>query len=52
MKWKELFSAASGLPGEYLLCDRRFTADDARAGFNAEFNAETGKEILLLAKKT
>lgn len=65
---KEQFSAASGLPGEYLLCDRRFTADEirfwaescglavtesrfVRAGFDAEFDASTGKEILLITKK-
>ena len=65
---KEQFSSASGLPGEYLLCDRRFTADEirswaeacglsvsesrfVRAGFDAEFDASTGKEILLITKK-
>ena len=66
---KEQFSAASGLPGEYLLCDRRFTVDEirswaeecglavtesrfVRAGFDAEFDASTGKEILLITKKS
>ena len=66
---KEQFSARSGLPGEYLLCDRRFTADEirawaeacglavtevrfVRAGFDAEFDASTGKEILLITKRT
>ena len=65
---KEQFSAKSGLPGEYLLCDRRFTADEiriwaescglivaesrfVRAGFDAKFDATTGKEILLITKK-
>jgi hypothetical protein len=53
---------------EYLLCDRRFTADEirawaeacglavtevrfVRAGFDAEFDASTGKEILLITKE-
>ena len=66
---KEQFSARSGLPGEYLLCDRRFTADEirawveacglavkevrfVRAGFDVEFDASTGKEILLITKRT
>ena len=66
---KEQFSARSGLPGEYLLCDRRFTADEihawaeacglavkevrfVRAGFDTEFDALTGKEILLITKRT
>ena len=65
---KEQFSARSGLPGEYLLCDRRFTADEirswaeacglavtevrfVRAGFGDEFDASTGKEILLITKR-
>ena len=65
---KEQFSAKSGLPGEYLLCDRRFTLEEirtwaeacglavtesrfVRAGFDAEFDASTGKEILLITKK-
>ena len=65
---KEQFSAKSGLPGEYLLCDRRFTVEEirawaeacglavtesrfVRAGFDAEFDASTGKEILLITKK-
>ena len=65
---KEQFSAKSGLPGEYLLCDRRFTAKEirswaeecglvvtssrfVRSGFDAEFDASTGKEILLITKK-
>ena len=65
---KEQFSAKSGLPGEYLLCDRRFTAEEirtwaeacglavidsrfVRAGFSDEFDAFTGKEILLITKK-
>ena len=66
---KEQFSAASGLPGEYLLCDRRFTVDEirfwaeecglavtesrfVRAGFDTGFDASTGKEILLITKKS
>ena len=65
---KEQFSAKSGLPGEYLLCDRRFSLEEirswaeacglavtesrfVRAGFDAEFDASTGKEILLITKK-
>lgn len=65
---KEQFSSGTGLPGEYLLCDRRFTSDEirtwaescglvvtesrfVRAGFDAEFDATTGKEILLITKK-
>ena len=65
---KEQFSSGTGLPGEYLLCDRRFTSDEirswaescglavtesrfVRAGFDAEFDVATGKEILLITKK-
>ena len=65
---KEQYSAKSGLPGEYLLCDRRFTADEiciwaescglivaesrfVRAGFDAKFDATTGKEIQKKKKK-
>ena len=64
---KEQFSE-SGLPGEYLMQDRRFTVEEicdwaeecglsvkerrfVRAGFDAEFDATTGKEILLVTKK-
>ncbi len=65
---KEQFSGDTGLPGEYLLCDRRFTADEirewaeecglavteckfVRSGFDAKFDASSGKEILLITKK-
>ena len=66
---KEQFSGGQGLPGEYLIRDRRYTADDLsrlfdangmevvarhylRAGFQTEYDAQSGKEILVVAVKS
>lgn len=66
---KEQFAKGDGLPGEYLIRDRRYTADELarlferngmkvvarhylRAGFRTEYDAQSGKEILVVATKS